>query len=254
MARLGASLKASDEEELEALEGRLKAISFSNRLKLLEMLRVPRTVDELHLTPSRPAAGDDEEGEGGDRPLSREAVRHHLERLADAELVRSELVQDADGRNRKRYVLDESRLFDLAETLRAYCRSDVPEREDLERTEPGERGAAPEPWPAVPRLVLVHGAPERTAYALRTDDIDPPRGWILGRGPDAQISLDYDPYVSSQNSEILPTEDGHEIVNFRSATNGTEVNDTVLEPGQTVPLEHGDVLQVGASTLVFQTR
>lgn len=252
MARLGASLKASDEEELEALEGRLKALSFSNRLKLLEMLRVPRTVDELHLTPSR--TGEEDEGEGGDRPLSREAVRHHLERLADAELVRSELVQDADGRNRKRYVLDESRLFDLAETLRAYCRSEVAEREDLERTEPGEPGADPERWPAAPRLVLVHGAPERTAYPLRADDIDSPRGWILGRGPDAQITLDYDPYVSSQNSEILPTEDGYEIVNFRSATNGTEVNDTVLKLGQTVPLEHGDVLHVGASTLVFQTR
>lgn len=236
--------------DLEELEKRLKALSFSNRLELLELLRVPRTVDEIHLTPSAGVSADEEDRQ---RPLSREAVRHHLERLDDAGLVRSELSQDPDGRSRKRYVLDESRLYALSETLRRLCHRDGGDDGALRRTQDGP-GEVSRPWPAAPRLVLVHGAPRQRAFALRNDALEPPRGWIVGRSPEAHVTLRYDPYVSAQNTEILPADDGFKIVNLRSARNGTGLNDRLLEPGEEHEVSHGDVVRVGSSVLVFHRR
>lgn len=233
--------------DVDTLEEQLKALSFSNRLELLEFLQSPRTIDEIHLTPSA-ASGDDENRE---RPLSREAVRHHLERLAEAGLVESELVQQADGRTRKQYVLDESQLYGVAETLRRLSRRDARQTRDPRRTQQTPREREPS-WPDPPRLLLVHGAPDPRAFPLRKEETEEPRGWVIGRDPQAHVTLDYDPYVSAENTEILDRgEDGFEVINLRNAKNGTLVNEQLLAAGESQTLEHGDVLGVGSSTLVF---
>lgn len=234
--------------DVDTLEEQLKALSFSNRLELLELLQSPRTIDEIHLTPSAGAEDEDRE-----RPLSREAVRHHLERLAEAGLVESDLVQQGDGRTRKQYVLDESQLYSVAETIRRLSRRDPREGRDPRRTQQTPRERQPS-WPDPPRLLLVHGAPDPRAFPLREEDTKAPRGWVIGRDPQVHVTLDYDPYVSAENTEILDRgEDGFEVINLRNAKNGTLVNEELLAAGESQTLEHGDVLGVGSSTLVFHS-
>lgn len=233
--------------DLEALEEQLKALSFSNRLKLLRLLRVPRTVDEIHLTPG----AADQQGDP-DRPLSREAVRHHLERLAEAGIVQGELTKQADGRTRKQYVLDEATLYSVAETLRRLSTRDAGQPSPRRTQDSPDRSEGS--WPAPPRLLLVHGAPSRRAFGLCGVSPQDPRGWVIGRDPKADVTLEYDPYISGENTEILPTGDGYEVLSLRTARNETRVNEQALEPGESGPLEHGDVLGVGSSMLVFHTR
>lgn len=237
--------QASRRVEPSSLEAALKALSSENRLELLRALREPRTVDEIHLTPSPARAG-----EQPDRPLTRQAVRHHLDRLEAVGLVRVGERRGDDGRWRREYVLDVARLFGVLEGLKdlAPPAAAVPlaplDTEPMERQEEAF-------WIEGPKLVLVHGAREGRVFPLRPRGTNGGRGWVLGRSPEADISLPYDPFLSAENSEIVARESGFHVLDLRTSTNGTLVNGRSLPVGGEHTLDHGDILRVGASVLVF---
>lgn len=111
-----------------------------------------------------------------------------------------------------------------------------------------------EPWEAGPKLILVHGFYEGNAYQLRENRTDRARGWIVGRNADARVPLTSDPYVSFENSEIVPLRDGYKLLDLRTARNGTHLNWERLPVGGEVPLLSGDVIGVGRSRLLFRER
>lgn len=239
---------ASSAVEAEALERSLKALSFANRIELLAQLRTPKTLDELRLTPSASHAGSRPQ-----RPLTRQAVRHHLDKLAEVGLVRLGKRKGEDGRTRTEYVLDEARLYGIIQQLEALASEGT--GVSLEPFETEVVGSAlTEPLEAGPKLVLVRGARQDGVFELDPGRLTGERGWVIGRSADVQIPLPYDPYISSENSEIIREDDGYAVIDLRTSTNGTVLNGQRLPVGDQRPLAHGDILQVGCSMLVFHER
>lgn len=228
----------------------LEALANENRLDLLEQLRTPRTVSEIELTP-----GQTREGENPDRPMSRQGVRVHLQRLADLGIVYARKARRA-GATVDEYALNHPRIYALLEDLRSIgmLQSEGaappgadPTMEDLLR-----EGAA---RTAQPSLTLVKGLHEGRTFPLAGHTRDgADRGWVIGRRPDLAVSLDYDPYVSTQNSEVTLEGDRWLLHDLRSSLNGTTLNWRRLPRGGTAPLAQGDVVGVGRSLLVFRER
>jgi DNA-binding transcriptional ArsR family regulator len=235
--------------QFDRLEAHLKPIAYASRLELLSLLRFPKSLDEIHLQP-----GASQAGENPDRPISRQAVQLHLDKLEEAGLVRVSLSERKGRRGVHEYSLDHSRLFAITEELRKMSTMESFARLDPNATEALSETTEPR-WPDGPKLVLVHGVNEGRAFPLRPSATGgASRGWILGRAKDAAVSLDYDPYVSMENSEIvrLPGEQ-YRILDLRSSKNGTTVNWKRLPAGGQATLRTGDVIGVGRSLLLFRS-
>lgn len=80
------------------------------------------------------------------------------------------------------------------------------------------------------------------------------RGVRIGRGKQAgnEIVLSADPQVSKRHARIA-CEGGRFLVYDEGSTNGTLVNDALLTPGAGWPLEDGDRIQIGQTTLTLRT-
>lgn len=233
--------------DFATLERYLTVLSHANRLELLRILREPKTLGEIRLTPSEPQAGESPE-----RTISRQAVQKHLDQLVEAGLVRVRTARRDDRRAQKEYVLDQAQLFAVVEELEKLSNLQARVEPDPYETAPLKESGRGD-WPDGPKLVLVHGVHEGRAYPLSRSDLDEPRGWIIGRGPDAHVRLDYDPYVSQENSEIVPTEDGgYELLDLRTSKNGTRLNWRQLAVGGEATLRSGDIVGVGRSLLLFR--
>jgi hypothetical protein len=76
-----------------------------------------------------------------------------------------------------------------------------------------------------------------------------PGAYILGRGADAQIRLDYDARVSRQHA-LLQVAPGEVTLSDLGGANGTAVNgETVTQP---VALRNGDQVKLGSTTLQYR--
>lgn len=233
--------------EYERLESYLKTLAYASRLELLAALRTPKTLDEIHLTP-----GASQAGENPDRPISRQAVQNHLDKLHEAGLVR---VGETDRKGKRaihEYTLDQARLFAVCEELRKVSALEPTVALDPNATEglPESRGAAS--WETGAKLVLVHGVHEGRAFALKPSLTHPGRGWVIGRTADAAIALEYDPFVSLENAEVVQVGRQHRLLDLRSSRNGTFLNWRRLPVGGEATLRSGDVIGVGRSLLVFR--
>lgn len=233
--------------DFETLERYLTVLSHANRLELLKIVREPRTLGEIRLTP-----GDAQAGQSPGRTISRQAVQKHLDQLVEAGLVRVRTAKKGDRRAQKEYLLDQARLFAVVEELQKLATLEARVEPDPYETAPLEESGAGD-WPEGLKLVLVHGVHEGRAYPLRRSAIEEPRGWIVGRDPKAHVRLEYDPYVSMENAEIVPTGDGgFELLDLRTSTNGTRLNWRMLPVGGQAELRSGDVIGVGRSLLLFR--
>jgi len=231
---------------VDALEGYLKVLAYANRLELLSLLREPRTLEEIHLAPGRGRAGGSPE-----RPISRQAVQGHLDRLVELGIVRARRVERRDRGAHVEYLLDQSRIFAVTEELRKLSALQSRGVVDAFATiaAPGEEEVR---WEPGPKLVLVHGVEEGRAFPLRRADVRSPRGWIVGRAPEAHVRLQYDPYVSTENAEVLLSNGAWRLLDLRTARNGTYLNWRRLPLGGEAALQPGDVIGVGRSLLVFR--
>jgi predicted component of type VI protein secretion system len=91
---------------------------------------------------------------------------------------------------------------------------------------------------------------EGRAYAL--DDATGPEGeWVIGRRKGLAVSLDYDPYVSNENSVVVRRDGAYWVRDVAGSKNGTSVNWEPLARGGQRRLDATDVIGVGRSLLAF---
>jgi len=220
----------------EALAEQLEVLASAARLELLHALRTPSPLHEIRLAAHEPRAGM-----ARGRPLSRQAVAHHLDQLVEFDLVRRVVGVPGGG-----YVLNHERLFALVDELRslAKLRPLAPGMMQPGATIQAGRDASTLSV-AAPRLVVAYGRDDGAAFGLR--DV---RRLEIGRAAGCDLRLDYDPFVSNRHCSIERGPDGFHIVD--ASRNGTWVNGARLGPGGRQRLRSGDLLGIGRSLLVFQ--
>lgn len=228
--------------DYDKLEEYLRALAHGRRLELLHILQVPHALGDIRITP-----GKDRAGESPDRIASRQAIQKHVETLQEIGVVVASPATEGRG---KEFVVDRQRVFQVLEELRrvgmitagAFVSRDA----TVDTTSSGERKME-----VGPKVILVHGFVEGKAFPLRRAATGEPGGWLIGRKPDADVSLDYDPFVSLVNSEILLDKGAYKLRDLGISRNGTFLNwrRVGAEP---VALRGGDVIGVGRSLLVFQ--
>jgi DNA-binding transcriptional ArsR family regulator len=235
-----------EKPQFERLAEVLKALGNPNRLALLHALRRPRMVSDLELHPEQAR-----EGENPDRPISHQAVREHLAKLRAIGVVAVQR-NEHDGGIVDEYVLNHPQLFAIVEELRQ-----LGELRAQEQFAPLPTIAAGKPAEVPrdggPRFVLVRGQGEGRVFPLRKDTLSADRGWIIGRKRGLAVSLDYDPFVSGENAEVLLNGNGFTLLDIRSSRNGTLLNFKVLPRGASAPLRDGDIVGVGRTNLVFRS-
>lgn len=230
---VGVSAADLDEGHLAAI---MKVFANPGRVQLLKILVRPHALSEIHLPPQR---------EGGPA-MSRQALTEHLQQLVAAGAVR-QWPQERDGRLVQVFQVNHAQLFALTEKLRDLGRIHPEGARALDGTM--VRPAAPVPAaPAVgPSLTAVNGAREGTRFALRGKG-----PWTIGRAPQCDVCLDYDPFLSLENSEVSRAPDGFRIRTLAKSRNGTTVNWHPVPESAPRPLQPGDVVGVGRTTLLWR--
>lgn len=233
-----------DDVDLELLEDYLKALSSASRLELLQILRFPRALQEIKLAPRQHRPGDNP-----DRPASRQAIQVHIDKLLEIGVLLEETLPGPAGR--KEYVVNGPTLYRIMEEFRKIGTVAVGATGGRDETVEAQ---APRALPALdgPTLVLAHGLLEGKAFPLRRVDLKPGRGFVIGRKPGLHVSLEYDPYVSLENSEVVLAGNDYTLLDLRSSKNGTWLNWRRLGPDERAVLKPGDVIGVGRSLLVFR--
>jgi hypothetical protein len=227
--------------DLRKLEEALTALANVRRLELLELLKQPKGYSEIDLSPTRSDDG---------RPISREAVRKHVQKLVDIGVV---VERTNPGDQRKQFVLDPARLFSLFERLRHLAQIQPTSRVSRE-TQDHDTDELDDENPHAktdgPHLVLTRGVEEGRTFEL--PDPEPTGALSVGRAKANDVVLDYDAFVSSRHAEIETRQGRYFVVDLPQNKNGTFLNWERLDPGTPAPLEAGDILGVGRSRLVFR--
>lgn len=233
---------AVPDDSTGSLTESLGALATPARIHLLRTIRTPKTVTEIKLR--LPA-----EGEGLDRLLARQTVKQHLDRLVELGFVVTREAERAHGKAVE-YVINHQALYSLSEEVRSLARlrpAELPEGVTRKSA-----NLAQQARPAGSCLILVKGLDEGLVYSLTTS-AGTPTEWIIGRRRGIGVSLDFDPFVSSDNSRITWDGKRHLIEDLPLSRNGTLVNFRELRKGVLQPLENGDIVGVGRSALVYRT-
>lgn len=237
---------AGDEQAIDyqSLEDHLRALAHASRLELLHLLRLPHALNEMRLAPGRSRAGT-----SPSRPVARQSIQAHLDKLVDIGVVLAR-EPEQKGRRGKEYVVNAQRMYELTEEFRrvsAIALGGPVSREATIEGRPAGRAAKEQG----PRLVLVHGLMEGKSFPLRRTDLGEGRGWVIGRKPGLPVSLEYDPFVSLVNSEVALDGDRYLLNDVGSSRNGTWLNWERVRDAPAA-LGQGDVVGVGRSLLVFR--
>lgn len=214
----------------------LKVLANANRLRLLTLLKEPKGYSDIALPPSRSDAWGQSE-----RAITREAVRGHLH-----ELMAVGLVKQTRRGNVTRFVANHGRLFVVAEHLRSLAHVQPEQGVPSQTLVLGVQQARPPP--EGPSLVLVRGVREGEAFPLspKADT------WLVGRAANADVRLDYDPFVSARQARLLRKRNEFYLQDLPGNRNGTLLNWSRLAPGALAPLRAGDVIGAGLSLLVVR--
>lgn len=225
----------SDDVDVGRLERSLKALANPARLQLLKVLRTPRLPSEI-----RVQAPDKWGGLREDRMLSRSTVAEHVAQLEELGLLRR---LDETGQ----VVVDRQAVFQLVSELGQLAKLRPLVEVDVAETVPVIRQDRPV-MPSGPKLVLVSGPDAGTAFPLEGDG-----PWRLGRGPEVDLRLSYDPHVSAVHVTVSKAEDGlYWVEALPGATNPARLDFSEFAPGTPRPLIPGCVLSVGSSRFVFK--
>lgn len=231
-----------DPHEHDEVATALAALAYPARLDILEQLHDPRILSDIRIRARR---GDADEG--GGRVASKQTVLAHLEKLVEAGFVTTAEVE-SQGRRLTSYAVDPQRVYAIVEALRDVSARHAGRGRSADET--GTLRDAPTAREASgPRVVLVHGLYDGHAFPLAGEG-----PWTLGRARTAEVSLDYDPYVSAEHARIDRGAFGFALRDDGASKNGTSVNWRTVPPGKPRALAHGDVIRLGRSTLVFYER
>lgn len=220
----------------------MQAFGNPARMQLLSILRTPHSLGEIHLAPNRQDAVA-----SPSRNMNRVSVRHHLEQLIAIGAVR-QFDGIRDGRTTSLYQINHRQLFALSEELRELGRIRPDADFIVDGTAPGPAAAGR--TPTGPRLILMNGAYEGRAFPLTAPG---ERTWTIGRRRDGDIVLEYDPFLSLDNSQIQLQNGMFTLHDVAGNRNGTRINWNELPRGGQTPLRPGDVIGVGRSQLLFRT-
>lgn len=238
---------SSPEIDFDRLSHFLKALANPNRLELLYQLRFPHTAGEIALTPKR------SEAEGNpDRLISRQAVERHIALLETIGVVRSQK-STRDGRPVDEYVVNHLNLFAIVEEMRKLTLIKAHTPVDALATTAGQPVAHAGAVERGPRLILVSGVWEGRAYPMKPDAAGAGK-WRVGRKEGLEVRLDYDPFISNENSEVVFEGGKYWLHDVPGSRNGTALNYDPLPKGGKAQLEAGDIIGVGRSLLVFKER
>lgn len=215
-----------DPGTLRELEKAFRALSNVNRLRLVHELHQPRGYSDVELPPSRDPPSNEPQ-----RSISRQAVREHVQRLADVGILKD--ASDEKEGTRRQFEVDRARLFNLMQKARQLIRHDPA---------PSDAGR----WPRDPHLVLTRGLDEGKTYQLEEGSN------VIGRDPTAEIQLGYDLAVRGEHARLDHRSGAFYARDVTDGEVGTDLNWEPLasEPVQLVP---GDVLGVGESLLVYRS-
>lgn len=238
------SMSAGEKPDFERLEGYFSALSYSTRLELLHLLRYPRELAELKVSPKQVRPGENPE-----RPISRQALLEHLDRLMEIGVVVAR--EPTNPRDARLFEVNGAQLYRILEEFRAVGTVFAGAAAGRGETAPVGSSASPRLEPG-PKLVLVHGLREGQVFPLHAATLAGERGFVIGRKDAVHVSLGYDPFVSLENSEIVVERGEHRLMDLRSSRNGTWLNWRALEKDERAPLRSGDVIGVGRSLLVFR--
>jgi len=240
MTSLEDPLPRPDDDEIQ-LARLLEAIANPTRLALLRQLRRAQLLGEIRIR-----AEQAREGLPNERPMARQGVRLHLDRLIEAGFARGRPSWRGEIPVEE-YVVQHQRLFALSEDIREL--GDLRPLEATVGPETAEIGGTREVrLPRGRALVIVHGLAEGRAFPLH----EPATERLIGRLPGLAASLDYDPFVSSLHARVFRENDRVLVENVPGSRNGTLVNWTRLKNGAAEPLRHGDIISVGKSLLLFR--
>ncbi|HUR69723.1 MAG TPA: FHA domain-containing protein [Candidatus Thermoplasmatota archaeon] len=237
-------LEASAAQD-DALARSLVALAHPSRLALLRQLRAPKTLREISLRPGASAGGGSSAGDEG-RSISRQAVREHLDRLMGIGVVHASEAERDYGETTE-YSLNHQALYALSEEFRGLARL-RPASEPVLATV-ARPGLAAESAPEGPCLVLVKGLDEGRSFPLVAAH---KQQWTIGRRRGLDVSLDFDPFVSTENTVVSHARGAFSIEDLPDSRNGTLVNFLPLAKGERRALRSADVIGVGRSLLVFR--
>lgn len=227
---------AGPELDPEVIE-RLQAVASLNRLRLLQMLREPRTIHEIELEVDDPRRQGD--------PMTEQGVRHHLGKLRKGEFVRERRVSRG-GRRIHEYETDPRGLYQVAEFVRELPHGEEPSADELETPIAWEGQAGG------PSLTLVHGPEIGATFPLTGATAFPDRGWVLGSASHVDVSIPGDPHLDPQAAEVQQEEGAFRILDLRGASSRAAVDGVELDRGGSRTLASGDVVGVGRCLLVFR--
>jgi len=230
--------RVASETDLEELARFFSTLGNPNRLELLRQLRRPRRVSELRASPevTRP-------GENPERAVSRQAVRQHLEKLLAVDVA--QLHRRGSAYEGNEYLANHRQLFVIAEQLRDLARFHPEEASLPTETRSSLPSHRPPPGRG-PALVLVHGIDEGRTWTLGVG-----KPLLVGRLREADVCLDYDPFVSNRHADVTVV-DGRTIFRDLGSRNGTLLNFARMRPREPVSLAAGDIVSIGRSTLVYR--
>lgn len=234
-------LEASAPQD-DALSRSLNALAHPSRLALLRQLRTPKTLREIQLR----SQTHDEAG----RSISRQAVREHLDRLIAIGVVHAREATRDYGETTE-YSLNHQSLFAIAEEFRGLARL-RPAAEPVAATVERRVGSVEPATSDGPCLVLVKGLDEGRSFALPAP-AGGRRQWAIGRRRGLDISLDFDPFVSTENALIVWENGRYQVHDLPDSRNGTTLNFQLLSKGEKRELKTSDVIGVGRSLLLFRT-
>lgn len=220
----------------------LAALGNPVRLALLRQLRLPRALSEIRVS----VRGEDGSPE---RLLARQTVKEHLDRLVQVGFVVTREAERGYGATVE-YVLNHQTVFAASEELRELAKL-RPEAEVAAATRPGGSAARQPGVAEGPSLVLVRGLGEGRLF-----DVTPPptgrREWVIGRRRGLPVTLDFDPYVSTENAIVLWEDGVHFVQDVAESRNGTTLNFEPLPRGTRRALRTGDLIGVGRTLLMFR--
>ena len=239
-------LDSSSPQDLKLAEA-LAAVAHPTRLALLRQLRVPKALREIEVRGSGPSP----QGHDQERTLARQTVRVHLDKCLEAGIVVAREAEREYGPTLE-YHLNQQRLFAIAEEFRELAR--LRPAPELDADTVPRREAAPASAFDIegPCLVLVKGLDEGRTFPVK------PRGpgrqtWVVGRDRGADISLDFDPYVSTENTAVVWEGGRYLVHDLPDSMNGTTLNFRPLPKGVQRPIRAGDIVGAGRCLLLFRT-
>lgn len=241
--------------DTERLSTVLSALGNRQRLDILRQLTTPKNVGEIEAT--REEKSKDADGGTREVPLTRQAILSHISKLEEVDLVDTRVAQ-GEGSHTKEYYAREDHLFMVLEEVRTLgnlamesATGGVPDRTLVQQAEPETQDHED----ALAQLILIRGIREGRVFPLHSKT--EPMEWLIGRerqvgGEEVDVPLEYDLFISRKHA-VLTREDGAFKLRDAESLNGTILNwDRELRGGDEVELEHGDVIGVGRSLLLFR--